>query len=158
MEAAKASGLLTKKLFRLNATTFDLEYDGLQTLTIFHDGSWTGGAIVDGDEYHSFQLHISPELHRFQHEYVHHKVGNWFYGKYHSDVLWQAAHPLESAPATNLEEEWIVTALQYASLDVRGPVERNDISAINFFASRANLPLALKHIRSATLFMRESFK
>jgi hypothetical protein len=143
-------------MIKLAYSSFTLDYDGQATYTRFSDGTWTGGPIVEGDGYHAKRLGISAPLHRFQHEYVHHVVGMEFYQRPYSDVLWQAAHPAEAPPATNLEEEWIVTALQYEALKVSPPEERNDADALRFFASRANLPVVVTIIRSLTSFLATS--
>jgi len=122
------------------------------TVTMFLDGRWTGGEIVKDDHFHANLLGITPEVHRFQHELTHHVVGINFYGKAYSEVLWQAAHKNEEPPTTNLEEEWLVTALQYVSLDKfdKSPKDRNDIAALNLLETKTNTLKLCSMIRTLT--------
>jgi hypothetical protein len=93
-----------------------MDYDGTTVVTRFADGMKTGGGCVPEDSFHAPRLGMTPEEHRLHHELAHHLVGIAVFGAEHSPVLWRAAHSTPQPEGDAGLEEWIVTAVQYASM------------------------------------------
>lgn len=109
---------------RYRCRYFDLYYSELTgtTTTVYRDGGYTACPVVDDDTIHANALGITPQHHRFIHEFTHHVVGDRIYKKDSSPILYRQAHgiphddydyPIGSGRGGWREEEWLVSALTY---------------------------------------------